>query len=140
MLSRSPNAGLTIILHTLCGSGFKLSSKSRANFLDKFESDTLKCCLDGDESNVNEVVVPMLSRFNCVTRPMINKFRELILKVARHALVNQSYFVLCEIKREMMDSHPDQFVQKISPRFTAQFEARSTESVGYDGRASIQRF
>ena len=59
----------------------------------------------------------MLSRFNCVTRPMINNFRELILKVARHALVNQSYFVLCEIKRGMMDWHPNLwqwFTQKLA--------------------------
>ena len=91
--------------------------QSFLKYIDKFESDTLKRCLDGDESNINEVVVPMLSRFNCVTRPTINNFRELILKVARHALVNQPYFVLCEIKRGMMDSHPELW-QRFTPKLT----------------------
>ena len=30
---------------------------------------------------------------------------ELTLKAARYALVNQPYFMLCEIKRGMMDSY-----------------------------------
>ena len=81
--------------------------QSFLNFIHKFESDALKGCLDGEES------IPMLSRFGCVTKPTTNSIRELILKLPSTCWLNQPYFVLCEVKRGMMDSHP-----KLWQRFT----------------------
>ena len=101
------------LLSSISGVTDDVLLQSFLNFIHKFESDALKGCLDGEESNINQIVIPMLSRFGCATKPTTNNIRELILKTAKHALVNQPYFVLCEVKRGMMDAHP-----KLWQRFT----------------------
>ena len=69
-------------------------------FINEFEADAVKKCLDGDESNIDEIIIPMLSRFNCMTRPKPGNFHDIILNTARYALVHQPYFTLQKIRGE----------------------------------------
>ena len=80
--------------------------ESFLEFVADFEADAVKKCLDGDQSVINDTIVPMLSRFNSRTRPTCQNIRHIILNTAKYALVHQPYFVLQEMRRGMLDSHP----------------------------------
>ena len=77
------------------------------NYIDSTESNALKSILSGNCSShvLNEVIIPMLSRFNTTLIPTITNVKSLIESVARFTLISQPYYALMEMRRGMLSSH-----------------------------------
>ena len=79
------------------------------NFIDDFESQAIQHCLTGDEGSTSvleNVVIPMLSRFDLHTCPTLANLRVVTLQVARYTFISKPYYALLEMKRGMEAAHP----------------------------------
>lgn len=78
------------------------------NYIDSTESnDALKSILSGNCSShiLNEVIIPMLFRFNTTLIPIITNVKSLIESVVWFTLISQPYYALTEMRRGMLSSH-----------------------------------
>ena len=68
------------------------------NYIDSTKSNALKSILSGNCSShvLNEVIIPMLYRFNTTLIPTITNIKSLI-ESARFILVSQPYYALMEM-------------------------------------------
>lgn len=82
--------------------------QSIMNYIDTAECQAVKSCLSGasySDTIVQDVIVPMLSSFNCRTLPNQGNFKELITQVAHYTLISQPHYAPVEMRRGMLESH-----------------------------------
>ncbi len=81
--------------------------QSFLGYIDATESEAVtKYLANSQENLLQEVIIPMLSRFNCCTNPSPLNFKEVIIKTARCALICLPFFAIAEMKRGMLRSFP----------------------------------
>ena len=80
---------------------------SFSKYIESTESSAVTNYLSQENvSLLQEVIVPMLSRFNCSTNPNPANFKQIVTKAAHFALVCQPYYASAEMKRGMLLSFP----------------------------------
>ena len=85
------------------------------NFVDPTEATALKSCLSDDSfpEDMQDIVIGMLSRFNCTTIPSKSNFTALVNSVAQFTLFCQPHFALFQMRRGMIASHPSLWLSPI---------------------------
>ena len=77
-------------------------------YVDRFEAEALQASTaDGRGDLMKSVVTPMLSRFQVFSLPSEDNLSDLIAKAARYAFVAKPYYALSEVRRGMLDAHPE---------------------------------
>ena len=81
-------------------------------YIDPFERDSIMKCLSGKEDEdtdrmMNDVIIPMVSRFNCHQSPTLRTLKESMITVAHYTFLCQPHYALAEMKRGMITAHPE---------------------------------
>ena len=99
-------------------------------YIDASEAEAVQVCLNSRiaTQEFDNVVVPMLSRFNCRQVPSVEKLKDALLKVASYTLLSQPFYASCEIRRGMLAAHP-QLWKKCSMEVILQAYAMLTPTV-----------
>lgn len=74
-------------------------------FVDDFESQALHDVRTNPDAMQN-VIVPMLSRFQVYAVPTVETLPTLVLNAARFVFVHRSYYALIQIRKGLMAAHP----------------------------------
>lgn len=77
-------------------------------YIDTSEAEAVQVCLNSTNTTqeFDNVVVPMLSRFNCRQVPSVEKLKDTLLKVASYTLLSQPFYATSEIRRGVLAAHP----------------------------------
>ncbi len=105
----------TFTVGLLCGTALVSSENlltSLLHYIDGFESQALEECLSlpSDqplpERVLNDVIIPMFSRFKCQTIPNRANVREHAIKIATFTMMCQPSYAMAEIRRGLLEAHP----------------------------------
>ena len=95
----------------VCGKEFVTDSElvsSFYEFIDPFEANALRQCMrNEDERLLQEVIIPLFSRFCVFSIPSPNILPQMVLDAARYCFLAKPYYALSEMQRGKMDSHPE---------------------------------
>ncbi len=102
----------TLIAEVLCehnGLFHDLLYESFLGYIDATESEAVRKYLATSQDNaylLKEVIIPMLSQFNCCTNPSPSNCKQVIINTAHCALLCLPFFAISEMKRGMLLSFP----------------------------------
>lgn len=85
--------------------------QSFLNYIDPRERVAVEACISANDISdtsavLENVIIPMLARFNCDVIPKKENIREVVLHTAEYALVCQPYYAIVQIRRGMLCANP----------------------------------
>ncbi len=82
--------------------------QSFLNYIDPRERVAVEACISANDTSavLENVIIPMLARFNCDVIPKKENIGEVLLHTAEYALVCQHYYAIVQIRRGMLCANP----------------------------------